>query len=95
MNNEKFTNATQELINHAINIAVAQQNPTLLPLHLLAAGLENEFCDSFFSVLELSTAELGSLVSREMAKLPKVSGAQLCLARFFTGLPERGRKTWG
>jgi ATP-dependent Clp protease ATP-binding subunit ClpB len=77
MNQEKFTNATQELINHAVNLAVAQQNPTLLPLHLLAAGMENEFCNSFFSVLQIPTVELGALVNQELTALPKVAGTQL------------------
>jgi ATP-dependent Clp protease ATP-binding subunit ClpB len=77
MNSEKFTNATQELINHAINLANQNQNPVLLPLHLLAAGLENDFCNSFFAVLHVPVQELGTLVQRELAALPKVTGSRL------------------
>ena len=77
MNGEKFTNAAQELLNHSINLAVSHHNPTLQPLHTLAAGLENDFCQTFFSVLHTPVQELGTLVETELNRLPQVKGSQL------------------
>ena len=77
MNTEKLTHASQELLNHSINIAVTNHNPALQPLHTLAAGLENDFCNSFFTSLNISVPDLGTVVSSELAKLPQVHGAQL------------------
>lgn len=77
MNGEKFTNAAQELLNHSINLASSNHNPTLQPLHTLAAGLENDFCNTFFAVLHVNTQELGILVDSELNRLPQVQGTQL------------------
>ena len=77
MNPEIFTTSAQELINKAILLAQEHKNPTLQPLHLLAAGLENEFCLSFFSVLNVNIQGFRSLVNEELAKLPHVEGGQL------------------
>ncbi len=77
MNPDIFTTSAQELINKSIQIAQEKGNPTVQPLHTLAAGLENEFCLSFFSVLHAKIAELQSLVTSELEKLPVVHGGQL------------------
>lgn len=77
MNPEKFTSSTQELFNKSIAIAQGKNNPTLLPLHLLAAALENEFCVSFFKVLSVNLENLNILVNKELDKLPVVQGGQL------------------
>jgi len=77
MNNDMFTNASQDLINQSAVIANKLTNPSLLPLHTLAAGLENDFCTSFFNVLEVPVLELKKIVENELRTLPKVSGAQL------------------
>ncbi len=77
MNIEKLTNAAQELLNHSINLATQLSSPTLQPLHILAAGLENDFCQSFFNILHVPIEELGTLVQAELQKLPRVQGAQL------------------
>jgi ATP-dependent Clp protease ATP-binding subunit ClpB len=74
---ENFTTSSQELINKAAQIAKEYNNPALLPLHLLAAGLENEFCRSFFDVLQVPLEQLEALVEAELKKLPHVQGAQL------------------
>ena len=71
---EKFTTASQELINNAAQIATQHHNPTLQPLHLLAATLENEFCLTFFNMIDVPTHELGLLVQRELEVLPAVRG---------------------
>ena len=77
MNPEIFTSSAQELINKAIMLAQANKNPTVLPLHTLAAGLENDFCVSFFNVLAINVRELRTLVDVEIKRLPVVEGGQL------------------
>ncbi|MBA3752114.1 AAA family ATPase, partial [Candidatus Dependentiae bacterium] len=77
MNPEIFTTSAQELITKSINRAQELKNPTLLPLHTLAAGLENSFCLSFFNALALSMPEFKGLVSQELEKLPTVHGGSL------------------
>ncbi len=67
---EKFTTASQELINNAAQIAVKNNNAGLHPLHVLAATLENEFCLTFFNMADIPTHELGILIKREIATLP-------------------------
>jgi ATP-dependent Clp protease ATP-binding subunit ClpB len=79
---EKFTTASQELINNAAQIATQHHNTTLLPLHLLAATVENEFCLTFFNMIDVPTHELGLLIKRELATLPTSgSSAQLAIDR--------------
>jgi ATP-dependent Clp protease ATP-binding subunit ClpB len=76
---EQLTNASQELINKAANSAIEYKNPTLLPLHLLAASLGTEFCASFFTTLGVPINELHTTAERELAKLPSVQGAKLAV----------------
>lgn len=80
---DTFTTSSQELINHAIQLAQRLKNPSIMPLHLLAAGLENSFCLSFFKVLNVSTQELKKLVDSELAKLPTIDGGSLIADRSF------------
>ncbi len=77
MNPEILSTSVQELINTAIGIAQTRKNPTLLPLHLLAAGVSQEFCLSFFSVFGIDIQRLRLLIDQELAKLPRVEGSQL------------------
>ncbi len=77
MNQELFSTSVQELINGAISLAQSRKNPTLQPLHLLAAGLTNEFCLSFLNVFEVNVPQLRELVDKELSKLPSVEGSQL------------------
>ena len=67
---EKFTTASEELINNAAQIAIKNNNAGLHPLHVLAATLENEFCLTFFNMADVPTHELGILIKREIATLP-------------------------
>ena len=64
-------------MNSAINLAQSRKNPTLQPLHLLAAGITNEFCQSFFQVFEINISRLKELADQELTKLPSVEGSQL------------------
>lgn len=77
MNPERFTSSTQELINKSIKIAQENKNPALLPLHILAVSLENDFCNSFFKVLNIDKLELNNIVNIELNKLPRTVGGQL------------------
>ncbi len=77
MNPELFSTSLQELFNAGIALAQEMKNPTLQPLHLLAASLNNEFCKSFYTVLDVNTSELTKLTLRELQKLPTVQGGQL------------------
>ncbi|MBT4856276.1 AAA domain-containing protein [bacterium] len=79
MNKEQFTDSSQELINNSVQIATELSNPSLIPLHTLAAGLENEFCRSFFSVLSLPVDQLEQLIQLELQKLPTAQGSRLVM----------------
>lgn len=79
MNLEKFTESSAQLIQAAATLATEHQSPTLLPLHLLAASIKNEFCASFYKRLHINLEILNQLISREFNSLPKVSGGQLNL----------------
>jgi ATP-dependent Clp protease ATP-binding subunit ClpB len=73
MNTENFTTASQELLNKAAQIAMQLKQPTLQPVHTLAASLENEFCLSFFSLCEVSVSQLTTLIKQELTHLPTVN----------------------
>lgn len=77
MNNDLFTNASQDLINQSAAIANKSSNASLQTIHTLAACLDNEFCSSFFDTLQVPTQPLRKVVENELKTLPKVSGAQL------------------
>jgi ATP-dependent Clp protease ATP-binding subunit ClpB len=96
MNTDIFTNASTELLHQAARIAQQHENPTLTPLHTLAAGIEQEFCRSALQALKVSILELQKLVAQEIERLPKVRGAQLALDRdmqsFFAELEKEMQK---
>lgn len=77
MNTEQLTNAAQELINQAVTIAMQRGNPTLLPIHLLAAGLEQEFTRSFVQALGVPLEHLHSLIIKGLDQLPKAPGTRV------------------
>lgn len=79
MNTEKFTYASQELIDQSIQIANKQQNPTLTVLHTLAAGIKNNFCRSFFQLANLPIEILQVGIEVELKNLPSVNNQQLQL----------------
>ncbi|MBT3455916.1 AAA domain-containing protein [bacterium] len=79
MNMDIFTDSSKELLNNSAALAVGKQNATLVPLHTIASGIENEFCRSFFQVLEIPIEELQELVKKEVAILPKIQNGQLSL----------------
>ena len=79
MNFEHLTDSCKQLLNQAIQIAMHAHNPTLLPLHTLAASLENEFCLSFYKRLHIPIANLQTIIQEELAKIPQATNQQIKL----------------
>ena len=79
MDFQKFTDSCKDLFQAAIDIAVQHHNPTLLPLHTLAASLSNDFCMSFYKRLNLPLSELSNIINQEINRLRQASGAQIKL----------------
>lgn len=73
---ELFTHATQELINKSITIAQHFKNPLLVPLHILTATLDDEFCRSLFYALGIPLERLHALLEQELALLPEARGGR-------------------
>ena len=92
MNPEKFTTATQELINKAIGIAQSQQNPTVTALHVLAVTTEQDFCTRMYQALKVPLQEIHRLTSQELEKLPRVQGSQLTADRSLEDLITQAQK---
>lgn len=76
MNTEHFTTASQELLQKAAQQTLELHHTTLHPLHTLAVGLEDPFCQSFFNVADVPHHELKLLVERELNLLPKTTSKQ-------------------
>lgn len=82
MDINKLTTSSQELLNSAAAIAKKYGNPVLLPLHILSATFENDFCRSFFQVLGLrNLQDLSQLLEAEYNRLPRVEGGSLGVGR--------------
>lgn len=79
MNFDQFTHASQELIQKAAALAQQKHNPVLTPLHILAASLEQDFCTSFLTTLNVPIQPLQSMVEKELDRLPQVQGTQLSI----------------
>ena len=77
MNTDQLTNAAQELINQAVTIAMQRNNPTVQPIHILAAGLEQEFTRSFFQALGVPLEPLHTLIIKSLDALPRAQGARV------------------
>ena len=76
---ENFTNSSQELINASVSLAMERKNPTLQPLHALAASLASEFCVSFYTVLAVDIKKLAELVQQGLNTLPTIQEAELAI----------------
>ena len=79
MNPEQFTNASYELLSRSAQLATKHHNPSLLPLHTFMVGLDDQFCASYFTALNVPVSELRSIAEQEINALPSVTGAQLTL----------------
>jgi ATP-dependent Clp protease ATP-binding subunit ClpB len=73
---DKFTVKAQEAVQRANNLASEHGNPELLPLHLLAALLEDKegIVPPVLEKIGIGPQAVLSDVYREIEKLPKISG---------------------
>jgi ATP-dependent Clp protease ATP-binding subunit ClpB len=73
---DKFTVKAQEAVQRANNLASEHGNPELLPIHLLAALLEDKegIVSPVLEKIGIGPQAILSEVYREIEKLPKVSG---------------------
>ncbi len=83
---EQFTHASQELIQKAAALAQEKNNPTLTPLHVLAASINDDFCRSFFFSLGVPLDQLEQLTKQELDRLPRAQGTQLTIDHNFEEL---------
>lgn len=77
MDTKNFTDLSQDLLNKSISLAIAQKNPSLLPLHTIAAGVNDPFCLSLFNAFNLPLTQLQSVINEELTKLPTVEGGRI------------------
>lgn len=86
MKPEKFTTAAYELLQKSAALAQSEVNPTLTPLHVLAATVEDDFCISIFNALTIPLDQLRLLVTSELSKLARVQGGTLSTDATFDAL---------
>ncbi len=74
---DKFTVKSQEAIQSAGTLATEHGNPELLPLHLLAALLEDKegIIVPVLQKVGVATDQLIAKTTEALSKLPKVSGS--------------------
>src|ERR1019366_9493924 len=93
---DKFTVKAQEAVQRANELASEHGNPELLPLHLLAALLEEkeDTAPPVLKKIGIGPQAVLSEVYRELEKLPKVSGsaAQATLSNEVNKLLEQAFK---
>src|SRR5208283_5048531 len=93
---EKFTVKAQEAVQRANNLASEHGNPELLPIHLLAALLEDKegIVAPVLEKIGIGPQAVLSDLYREIEKLPKVSGqaAQATLSNAANKLLEQAFK---
>lgn len=88
----EFTNLAQEIINQAVKLANQLKNPILMPLHVLAATLDSEFCLSFYEVIGVDITKLKSITEKELTSLPKSEGTQLSADYAFEEIIDKAQK---
>src|SRR5262249_7986177 len=73
---DKFTLKAQEAVQRANNLASEHGNPELMPLHILAALLEDKegIVPPILEKIGIGTQAVLAEVYREIEKLPKISG---------------------
>ena len=83
---DKFTVKAQEAVQHGNDLAAEHGNPELLPLHLLAALLEDKegIVPPVLEKIGIGPQAVLSDIYREIEKLPKVSGGGAAQASLST-----------
>lgn len=74
---EQLTDSAHDLLTAGARLATQLHHNILLPLHLLHASLDNEFCRSFFTLLNVPIDKLKHTINEELNKLPTATGGQL------------------
>ena len=74
---DKFTTKSQEAVQTASSLAVEHGNPEVLPLHLLAALLQDKegIITPLLERAEVPAAQVRMKVTDALSKLPKISGS--------------------
>ena len=83
MNFNNFTIKSQEAIQKAVEYTREASNQAIEPGHLLKAiaNVGDSLVNFIFQKVGASTHQLSSLIEREIASLPKVSGGEPYLSR--------------
>ncbi|MFH1831909.1 MAG: AAA family ATPase [bacterium] len=66
MNVQHFTKASHELIKQSVELGREYRHALVMPLHILAVSLHEQFCRSFFQALGVDTEKLFFLVEQEL-----------------------------
>ena len=83
MNFNNFTIKSQEAVQKAVEYTREASNQAIEPVHLLKAiaNVGDSLVNFIFQKVGASTHQLSSLIEREIASLPKVSGGEPYLSR--------------
>src|SRR5574344_1300828 len=75
---DKFTIKAQQAVQEAINTATDAGQQVIEPVHLLRGIIKqgHDVTNFVFSKLDINTTQIETLIDREIAHLPKVSGGQ-------------------
>ena len=85
---DKFTVKGQEAVQRASELASEHGNPELLPLHMLAALVEDRegIVPPVLEKIGIGVQSILNDVYKEMDRLPKLSGGAAQFARYFLQL---------
>ena len=83
MNFNNFTIKSQEAVQKAVEYTRESSNHAIEPVHLLKAiaNVGDSLVNFIFQKVGASTHQLSSLIEREIASLPRVSGGEPYLSR--------------
>ncbi len=79
---DKFTIKAQQAVQEAVNIAQANGQQAIEPVHLLKGVMvkAKDITDFLFSKLGVNSSQIATLADREVQHLPKVQGGQPYMA---------------
>ncbi|HSW73892.1 MAG TPA: hypothetical protein VLG71_01930, partial [Candidatus Limnocylindria bacterium] len=76
---ELLTQASQELLSQAAQLAANNHHATLQPIHTVAAGLQQDLCRSLFSILDIPGNQLVNVLQEELSELPTLQRGKLTI----------------
>lgn len=74
-----FTNASQAMLSQAASYAITHHNPTLMPIHIARACMDNDFCRSFLQALHIPLHSLMPIIDQEISRLPQANGTSIAM----------------